>query len=627
MPEAYTLINLNRNKQIALAGNPNGGKSTLFNALTGLKQKTGNLPGVTVESRTGNYSYEGDKIEVSDIPGLYSLVARSPDEMIAASLILDNTTEAPDLYVYVADATQLRKSLFLLLQMKAAGCPLVLAVNMSDMAESRGIAIDYKSMAEILDFPVVPLTALKKQGIHELKELVSTYAPMPGEKKASKIEPEAFFEQIDTLIGQCVKWDSQLAFKSRSDSFDKWAMHPIIGYGIFFALLFLMFQSVFNLAEYPMSWIEGSFLWLGEQLQATMPKGPIQNMLVNGILPGLSGVLMFIPQIAFLFLFLALLEDSGYMVRATLLMDKVMRKVGLNGRSVVPLLSGVACAIPAIMSTRTIANPRDRLITMFITPFVSCSARLPVFILLISMLLPQERLWGIFNYQGLALTALYFLGFLAAFVTALVLNKGMKVSHPNPFLMEIPEYRFPHWPQVGLHIWDKTKSFITQAGKIILGISILLWALSTYGPRDFTEDVDTPTTLEESFAGKAGKAIEPIIRPLGYDWKLGIAVISSFAAREVFVGALATIYQIDDEEDQSRIKDKLKAETYPNTTQSVYDAGTIVSLLMFYLFALQCMSTIAIMRKETGAWKWPIIQFIFMGVLAYCSAFLANQIF
>ncbi len=618
---------MTKNKRIALAGNPNGGKSTLFNALTGLKQKTGNLPGVTVERKSGSYSFQGEKVEVTDIPGLYSLVARSPDELIASSLILDNGPDAPDLYIYTADATQLRKSLFLMLQMKAAGCPLILCLNMSDLAEDRGIQMDVDRMSKRLGFPVIPVAALKKKGIEQLKELVFNFVPESKETKQVNSTPEMIFDEIDTIIKDCVKWDSELAFKSKSEAFDKWAMHPIIGYGLFFLILFIMFQSVFNLAEYPMNWIESSFVWLGSELYEVLPVGPIRNLLVNGVLPGLSGVMMFIPQIAFLFFFLALLEDSGYMVRATLLMDKVMRKVGLNGRAVVPLLSGVACAIPAIMSTRTIANPRDRLITMFITPFVSCSARLPVFILLISMLLPRERLFGVINYQGLALTALYFMGFLTAFITALVLNKGIKVKHNNPFLMEIPEYRFPHWRQVAIAIWDKTKSFISEAGKIILGVSILLWALSTYGPRDFTIHSESPTTLEESFAGKGGKLIEPIIRPLGYDWKLGIAVISSFAAREVFVGSLATIYHIDDEDDHRRIKDKLLNETYPGTDQKVYDAGTIISLLLFYLFALQCVSTIAIMRKETGGWKWPMIQFAFMGILAYCSAFMANQLF
>lgn len=617
---------MSKAKKIALAGNPNGGKSSLFNALTGLNQKTGNLPGVTVEKKIGSYFYQDQRVEIADIPGLYSLIARSPDELISTSLILDNSKEAPEVFVYVADATQLRKSLFLFLQMKEAGCPLILALNMNDLALDRGIRIDAKKMQEILQLPVIEVSALKKKGVNELKQLIHDHQAVDHKVATPKIEPEKIFEQIDKLIAECMVWDQALAFKSKSERFDRWAMHPVFGYLLFFTFLFLMFQAVFSLAQYPMDWIEGVFIEFGAVLQNNLPEGPIRDLTVNGILPGLSGVLMFLPQIAFLFFFLALLEDSGYMVRATLLMDKIMRRVGLNGRSVIPLISGFACAIPAIMSTRTIGNPRDRLITMLITPLVSCSARLPVFILLISLLLPDDKWLGIFNYQGLALTLLYFLGFASAFLTALVLNKGIKVKNKNPFLMEIPEYRVPHWRQVGIQIYEKCRSFISEAGKVILGISILLWALSTYGPRDFSGDIDTPTKLEESFAGKGGQLIEPVIKPLGYDWKIGIAIISSFAAREVFVGSMATIYHLDDESDLRGIKERLKDEVDPDTGAKVFSPATIVSLLLFYLFALQCISTLAVMRKETGGWKWPMIQFAYMGILAYCSALLAFQL-
>ncbi|TNE81990.1 MAG: ferrous iron transport protein B [Bacteroidetes bacterium] len=618
---------MSKSKRIALAGNPNGGKSSLFNALTGLNQKTGNLPGVTVEKKSGSYTYENEKVDVTDVPGLYSLIARSPDELISSNLILQTGPEAPELFVYVADATQLRKSLFLFLQMKAAGCPLILTLNMSDLALERGIRIDTLKMEEFLGIPVLPVSALKRKGIQELKALIHETEPETQTKADQQLpEPEQIFEQIDQVMVECISWDQKLAFTSRSEKFDKWAMHPFIGYALFFAFLFLMFQAVFSLAEFPMTWIETAFISLGETLQSSLPEGPVRSLTIHGILPGLSGVLMFLPQIAFLFFFLAILEDSGYMVRATLLMDRVMRRVGLNGRSVIPLISGFACAIPAIMSTRTIGNPRDRLITMLITPLISCSARLPVFILLVSLLLPDEKWLGIFNYQGLALTALYLLGFLSAFGTALVLNKGIKVKNVNPFLMEIPEYRFPHWRQVGMQIYEKCKSFVSEAGKIILGISIILWALSSYGPADLSSAPHEETTLEESFAGKAGKFIEPVIAPLGYDWKIGIAIISSFAAREVFVGSMATIYHIEDEEDMKRIKDRLSQEVNPETGEKVFGTGTLVSLLLFYLFALQCVSTLAVMRKETGGWKWPMIQFAFMGILAYCSALLANQL-
>ncbi len=612
---------MNSLHRLALCGNPNSGKSTLFNELTGLQQKTGNLPGVTVEKKTGHLSYKKKRFQVIDIPGIYSLHAHSVDELVATSLILDNTPEAAELFVFVADATQLRKSLFLFLQMQEAGCKLILALNMYDLAEKRGLMFDLEQLSRELQVPVIPNSASKKTGITELQESISGFAWTPAEaKQVVHTKAETFYKRIDVLLEKVQKWEAGKVYERSGDKWDRYLLHPVWGYLSFFLILFVIFQSVFFLAELPRQWIESAFISLGTWMGSLLPQGPINGLVVNGVLPGLSGVLMFLPQIAFLFFFLILLEDSGYMVRATLLMDKVMRRAGLNGRSVIPMISGVACAIPAILATRTIAQPRDRLITMFVIPFVSCSARLPVFVLLVSLILPNERFLGVFNYPGLALTGLYLLGFSAAFGTAWLMNRGMKKQSQDLFLMEIPEYRLPHWPVVLRQISNRCMSFITEAGKIILGVSVLLWALSNYGPADFhSGGVHTQTPLEESFAGIGGKAIEPAIAPLGYDWKIGIAIVSSFVAREVFVGSISTLYHIDNPDDQESIIAILGRD-------DGISGATAVSLVFFYLFALQCVSTMVVMKRETGGWKWPIIQFFFMGTVAYLSALAAYQL-
>ncbi len=612
---------MTKTRCFALAGNPNSGKSTLFNELTGLHQKTGNLPGVTVEKKSGKFYHNKQLFQVEDIPGVYSLNARSADELVATSLLLDNSEAAPEFYVFVADATQLRKSLFLFLQMQEAGCRMILALNMHDLSEKRGLQIDIQALKSELQIPVFPISASKKSGIAALQEAISQFEVAPVQlKKAVTTKAEDLFKRIDILLEKAQKWEAGKVYQRSSDKWDRYLLHPFWGYVFFFLILFLLFQSVFYLADYPNQLIESLFIHLGIWLEKSIPHGPINALIVNGIIPGLTGVLMFLPQIGLLFFFLILLEDSGYMVRATLLMDKVMRRAGLNGRSVIPMISGVACAIPAILATRTISQPRDRLITMFVLPFISCSARLPVFILLVSLILPNEHFLGIFNYQGLALTGLYLLGFLAAFGTAWLLNRGMKKQNQDLFLMEIPEYRMPHWPVVLRQIGNRCMTFISEAGKVILGVSILLWALSNYGPADFSPSAaDVQTPLEESFAGIGGKLIEPAIEPLGYDWKIGIAILSSFAAREVFVGAISTLYHLDNPEDQESILNILGRE-------DGISGPTAVSLLFFYLFALQCASTLVVMKRETGGWKWPIIQFLFMGIMAYLSAFAAYQI-
>ncbi|HEU5293043.1 MAG TPA: ferrous iron transport protein B [Cyclobacteriaceae bacterium] len=695
--------------KIAFVGNPNSGKSSLFNHFTGLNQKIGNFPGVTIEKRVGHSTLkEGLVAEVIDLPGIYSLYPRSLDERIVSEILLDHKSEScPDKIIVVADATNLKRSLLLLTQVIDIGLPTVLALNMMDLVAKAGISYDINALSVQLGVPVVPINARKGTGLEDLKKVISGPLHIPT-KNIFEVYPEArgavkmvrdqlqldndyeayhilqqpkalgflstqqqqFIESvaeqhncfpgkfqgaetihrytfIQGLLDKVTLKASNKSWKQYNSALDKILVHKIWGYLIFFTILFLIFQAIFAWATVPMDFIDGMFASLSNNLSEVLPGGPLARLLTEGVIPGIGGIIIFVPQIAILFACIAVLEESGYMARVVFLMDKIMRKFGLNGKSVVPLMSGVACAIPAIMATRTIDNWKERTITIFVTPLMSCSARLPVFTILIALIVPDQQAFGFFNLQGLTLMGLYLLGFGAAMVSALVMKYIIKANERSYLLMELPTYRWPRWSNVGLHIVEKTKAFVFEAGKVIIAISILLWGLASYGPGEKfrnarehvlqesanlrlteqgLEDRISAYKLENSFAGVIGKTIEPVIKPLGFDWKIGIALITSFAAREVFVGTMATIYSIGSTDDQTTIKVRMKDETNPETGGPRFTPAVGFSLLVFYTFALQCMSTIAVVYRETKGWKWPMIQLAYMSVLAYLSAFTVFQI-
>jgi ferrous iron transport protein B len=698
-------------RKIALVGNPNSGKSTLFNVLTGLNQKTGNFPGVTVDRKTGHVRKQIGSVESDltyiDLPGTYSIYPKSIDEEVATGILTDkSSSDYPDLVVIVADAMNLKRSLFLAGQIIDLELPCVLALNMMDEARKGGLHIDVDRLSNRLGIRIIPLSARNKTGIEELERtFVQEISPaayrfidpsamavnavrLVREKDASLSEYQALYKAsrffaTDTnwqqelnaigfspsavqaeesmlrygIIGQhiaeCTGEKAERPVFSRK--VDKLLTHKFFGYAIFLLILLLVFQSIFYLASYPMEWIENSFAWLRGYAASHLPEGMLTDLFVNGILAGLSGIVIFIPQIALLFFFIAMLEDSGYMARVSFIMDRLMRRIGLHGRSVVPLISGMACAVPAIMSTRTITNTKERLITILVTPLMSCSARLPVYTLLISLVIPNEMVWGVFQMQGLVLMGLYLLGFFMAIISAWVIQQLVRNKEKSWFIMELPVYRMPKWSNVFYTIYEKVKVFLFDAGKVILAISIVLWVLASFGPgeefkRNSIEleslkayepipyegfNADSLNKIQEkkiryceskqlelSYAGHLGKFIEPAIKPLGYDWKIGISLITSLAAREVFVGTMATIYGAGDEENVEPIREQMRAERYADTGLPVYSMACGLSLMIFYAFALQCISTLAVVKRETKSWKWPIIQFVYMGVLAYVASWL-----
>lgn len=696
--------------KIALAGKPNSGKSSLFNQLTGLNQKIGNFPGVTVDKKTGICSLDKDTTaEIIDLPGIYSLYPRSLDEKIVTEIFADRrNNNFPNSVILVADATNLQSSLLLLTQLIDLRLPTVLVLNMVDLAAKSGQSADIKKLEQLLDLPIVLINARTGQGIGDLKKIlakpieVSTCSIYSIDKEIlstveavrqhfnleSNYEAYQYLQQaenlgflsadqkqyikdlasgqnffpgkyqgaetiiryqfIQDLLRKVLLKTADTEWKKLSYRIDKVLTHKIWGYVIFLSILFLIFQSIFAWAQQPMDFIDSLFANLSNTLKAVFPQGPLFDLITQGIIPGIGGILIFVPQIAILFAFISILEESGYMSRVVFLMDKIMRKFGMSGKSVVPLISGWACAIPAIMATRTIENWKDRLITIFVTPLMSCSARLPVFAILVALIIPDDTLFGFFNYQGLVLMGLYLLGFVAALLSALALKWIVKARERSFLIMELPTYRMPKWSNVGFTIIEKTKTFIFEAGKVILAISVVLWWLASYGPEDQIskaealvehqvnqgtisleekEAMRASYKLENSYAGMIGKAIEPAIKPLGYDWKIGIALITSFAAREVFVGTIATIYSVGNTEDQTTIKSRLKAERNQETGGPRFTIASGLSLLVFYTFAMQCMSTLAIVKRETKGWKWPLLQLTYMTALAYVSALIVFQVF
>ncbi|PIE48227.1 MAG: ferrous iron transport protein B [Flavobacteriales bacterium] len=693
---------------IALVGNPNTGKTTLFNQLTGLNQKVGNYPGITVDKKTGVCQLSRDiSASVIDLPGTYSINATSADEHIVFDTLVDEQNpDYPDVVVVVAEVENLKRNLFLFTQIKDLQIPTVLVINMADQMEQKGISIDIDALEKRLKTKIHLISARKNQGIDALKKTLLNHRSLNKETVADVSEhiKGFFFEHIKGAFPEFSLYKSWLlitkdepvrfvsqdiqkkidSFKDKQQKIEKFQhkeavyryqvinnilkdtyevdrmqgmdfrgrldrilTHKIFGYVIFALILLLVFQSIFAWASWPMDLIDNAFAHLAEYANEYLPAGKLTDLLVEGIIPGLGGILIFIPQIVILFFFVAILEETGYMSRVVFLMDKIMRRFGMSGKSVLPLVSGTACAIPAVMSARNIESWRERLITILVIPFTTCSARLPVYTILIALIIPKKTYFGVFDLQGLTLMGLYVLGFATAIVSAMILNKLLKMKNKSFFIIELPNYKLPSLKNVGLTVWEKTKVFVFQAGKIILAISIVLWFLASHGGKNFdnarqmVQQQQTPGTtltdselddqiaaykLENSYLGTVGKSIEPAIRPLGYDWKIGIALLSSFAAREVFVGTLATIYSIgSDEEDPSTIKDRMREEKMPDG-QPRFGFATGMSLLLFYVFAMQCMGTLAVVKRETNSWKWPVIQLFGMGMLAYVVSFIAFQV-
>ncbi|WP_339882536.1 ferrous iron transport protein B [Polaribacter vadi] len=694
--------------KVALIGNPNTGKTSLFNQLTGLNQKVGNYPGITVDKKLGVCKLSATQNAIiTDLPGTYSINPTSIDESIVLKTLLNKDIKAsPDVILVVADVENLKRNLLLFSQIKDLEIPTVLAINMVDQMDKKGISIDLSLLKKELNTEVVLISARKNEGINNIKAAIirchvaAKASPLCGIN--SKVDPDYFnklkeispnyslyelwlmvtqnnfpetitkkekqdllafkedisklkkyqhketiyrYQEINKILKKTYIIDKTKATDLRG-RLDKVFTHKIFGYLFFFLILLVIFQSIFDIASVPMDFIDGAFAQLSDFAKSNLPSGVFTDLLTEGIIPGIGGVVIFIPQIAILFLFIAILEETGYMSRVVFLMDKIMRRFGMNGKSIIPLISGTACAIPAIMATRTISSWKERLITILVTPFTTCSARLPVYAILIALVIPDKKILGFLNLQGLVLLLLYALGFVSAILAAYILHKTLKIKSRSLFVIEMPNYKLPSFKNVFYEVVEKTKAFVFGAGKIILALSIVLWFLASNGgdsyknaAQNVTENVANQNLndeelqqriasakLENSYIGIMGKSIEPAIKPLGYDWKIGIALITSFAAREVFVGTLATIYSVEaDDENTTTIKQKMAAEVN-ETGGKLFNFPVGMSLMVFYAFAMQCMATLAIVKRETKSWKWPLIQLFGMGLLAYVASFLTYQI-
>jgi ferrous iron transport protein B len=612
-------------RKIVLAGNPNCGKSSLFNQLTGLKQKITNVPGTTIENKEGTYKVGSTQIKLIDTPGTYSFNPKSLDEKEAVKVFFEDPP--PQTILYIADAANLKRNLFYFSQLAQHNIPMVLALNMLDIAYFKGFEIDIDRLEKELGIRVFKINARTGEGTDAIKKALAEEQFVPHYAFGSDLDHthETHYDAISKLLNKTTTLKSKRELIS--NKIDAYATHPILGYLMFLVVLLVIFQSVFTLASYPMDWIEAGFASLSEFLSTVLPDGWLKRLVINGLIAGIAGVVVFVPQIAILFFFMGLLEDTGYMARVSFIMDKMLRGLGLSGKSVVPLLSGAACAIPAIMSTRNIENWKDRLITIMVTPLMSCSARLPVYTLLISVAIPSTMIFGVVNLQALVMLAMYVLGTVAALVAAVVFKWLIKHDIPSYFIMELPIYHPPRWNNIWINCWQKSLSFVKEAGKVILIVSVVLWFLASYGPTDESNlQLKQADKIEESYAGYFGKAIEPSIKPLGFNWKIGISLITSFAAREVFVGTMSTIYSVGDEENFEQIREKMNKDTDENG-KPVYTLAVVLSLMVFFAFAMQCMSTLAVVYKETKTWKWPAIQFVYMTTLAYLSSWLVFNLF
>jgi ferrous iron transport protein B len=699
---------------VALVGNPNCGKTSLFNALTGLNQKVSNFPGTTVEKKIGEAQLSKQvKLQIIDLPGTYSLYPKSADELVTYEILRNKSeTNYPDLVIFIADASNLKRNLLLFTQVCDLGVPALIALNMIDVAERRGIAYEIPALEAQLGVKVIPINARKREGIDTLKQVLLTDIPdthkeyfslanvdhaMLNELSKATDKRNAYaalqyainakdllsekslrlktiFDQANFNIRQFLEDEVFARYhiidvavkaarlkpkdnlkQSITRKVDAVLTHRFYGIGIFLVLMFLIFQAVFSWSTYPMDWVELGFASLSEYVKNALPAGVLNDLLVQGVLAGLSGVIVFLPQIVVLFFFIAILEDIGYMARVGFIMDKVMRPFGMNGKSIVPLIGGMACAVPSIMASRSIENKRERLITILVIPLMSCSARLPVYTLLISMFIPDAAVFGPFNIHGLVLMFMYLVGFIAALFSAWMFKHFIKSNQQNYFLMELPGYKLPLASNLLITLYEKAGAFVLGAGKIIIAVSVILWVLASTGPKakmdavaekyakqmEQMKDNETKEALmsgltlqqnadylEASYAGQFGKFIEPAILPLGFDWKIGISLLTSLAAREVFVGTMSTIYSVSgSDDDLDSIREAMLKEKNPNTGKPTYSLATVFSLLLFYAFALQCMSTVAIVKKETASAKWAIIQFVYLTVLAYGSSLLVYQIF
>jgi ferrous iron transport protein B len=685
-------------RHVALMGCPNSGKTTLFNILTGLRQKTANYPGVTVEKKEGHVTLpDGSEALLLDLPGTYSLHAHSPDEQVAVDVLLGRTdhTPPPELIVTVVDATNLERNLYLVSQLIDRQLPMLVALTMTDLAGEAGLSVDVSMLAAELGVPVIPVLAAKGVGIPELRAAIMEtrtatgrarrwHLPEPVRKEYEELvgllrhhhnlpSPSASSEAVALLTSpaaleehrdrfspavlehvrrdhqklEFLGFDRQRVFvESRyawvrqvctravtkssmdaphlSDRLDRIFTHGVWGYVLFFGLMALMFEAVFSWAAFPMRWIAGGFDLAGQGLTAVLPPGDLRDLLVNGGLAGVAAVVTFLPQIVLLFLFLGILEDTGYMARAALIMDRMMSRVGLHGRSFIPLLSSFGCAIPGIMATRTIESPRDRLVTMLVAPLISCSARLPIYALLIAAFIPDIRLLGFLSLPALVLLSLYLSGLVAALTMALVFKKTLLRGTAPAFIMELPSYRWPSLRSVLLQTWERVRHFLERAGTIILGASIILWFLASY-PR--AAGASPSEQLQQSFAGRAGRMIEPLVRPLGFDWKIGIGLVGSMLQREVFVSTMGTIYNVEKVEGDGAVslQQRLRTDVDPRTGRPVFTVLTAICLMVYYALAMQCLSTVAVMRKETNGWRWPLVQVGYMTVLAYGTTFLVYR--
>ncbi|MFY7810153.1 MAG: ferrous iron transport protein B [Flavobacterium sp.] len=678
---------MEKSLNIALIGNPNTGKTSIFNKLTGANQQVGNYPGITTQKKTGSFELpNGSKVNLIDLPGTYSLNTQSIDEKVALNLLLDPENENyPDLILVVSEVENLKRNLLLFTQIKDLNIPSQLIINMEDIMLQKKIKIDLELLQELLKTKISLISTRNNKGLGELLKNIENYKEISTSKTIDlrslnqeffrKIDSENIYENWLKIANEPTDDNKNLIKKIQhqetikryqyiqeilkqtylkvpteqtefTSKLDKILTHKIFGFIIYLFLLILIFQAIFDWSEVPKSWIENGMNFITNYALENLPKGVLNDLITQGLLAGITGVLIFIPQIAFLFLFLSILEESGYMSRVVYIMDKIMKPFGLSGKSVVPLLSGNACAIPAIMATRNIENWKERIVTILVTPFTTCSARIPVYTIIIGLIIPNDKFLGIIGKPALVLMLLYLLGFFTAILAALILSKMIKYQYKNYFIIELPNYKMPFLNNVALNVYEKTKSFVFGAGQIIVLLSIILWFLGSHGYSDRFKNAETIVKsqniglestqiedkiasyqLENSYLGTMGKLIEPVIKPLGYDWKIGIALIASFAAREVFVSTLSTIYSINSaSEDTITIAERMKKEINPETKKPVYSFATGISILLFYAFAMQCISTIAIVKKETNSWKYTLLQTAFMTLFAYFSAWLAYGI-